>query len=253
MSLCQVDSRFVWIACQDGSIAVCDINTQSITKYCSFDELAKVGQLLRCMCTIGSGVVVLAYYHGMLAFIKNESLLTSEQHSSLLKSIDRLMLSDNPLPSSPSVVTKQLENIGCLNTVEAVGDGNDQQTLWCGCDQGIIYIVESDSTTWEDNFQYHSLNYLKFSAVKVALQSNKLDAEGNIVQLKSVFNSALKKTIVYGLHETIEQKSFVISCWNTDQSLLSVIRLDEQGNLIDNYTGSFMVVFLPSFYHFAMV
>ena len=213
----------MWIACQDGSIAICDINTRSITKYCSFDELLKDGQLLRCMQTIGSGVVVLAYYHGMLAFIKKESLPTFEHASSLLKSIDRLMPND-----TPSVITKQLENIGCLNTVETVGDDN-QATVWCGCDKGIIYIVESNSVSWEDNFQYYNLNNLKLTAVEVGSISDKFDAEGNIVQLKSAFNSALGKTIVYGLHETLEQKCFVISCWNTDQSLLSVIPMNEQG------------------------
>lgn len=167
---------------------------------------------------------MLAYYDGILAFIKNETLPLFEPPSSLLKSIDRLMPTD-----SPSVVTKHLENIGCLNTIEIVSD--HQQFIWCGCDRGIIYIVESEATTWDENFQYHGLSNLKVTPLNVSSFSEKLDAEGNIVQLKSAFNSAQGKTIVYGLHETLEQKCFVISCWQTDQTLQAVIQLNEQGNV----------------------
>ena len=188
---------------------------------------------------------MLAYSYGMLAFIKKESLPTFEQPSSLLKSIDRLIPSDN----TPLVITKQLENIGCLNTVESVGDDN-QQTIWCGCDKGIIYIVESNSTTWEDCYKSDNL---KLTAVEVASISDKFDAEGNIVLLKSAFNSAVGKTIVHGLHETLEQKHetseqkyFVISCWNTDQSLLSVIRMDEQGIVKMYHTELFIIASFSS-------
>lgn len=222
MSLCQVDSQFVWIACQDGSIAVCDISTRSITKYSSFDELVKDSQLVKCMRTVGDRIVVLAYHHGMLAFIENESLPTFEPPSSLLMSIN-LMMPDR----RSSIVIKYLENIECLNTIEIIGD--NQQFIWCGCDKGIIYIVESDANSWEENLQYHNLSNVKLSPLNVASFSDKLDAKGDIVQLKSTFNSALGKTIVYGLHKLSEKT--MISCWQTDQTLHSVICLNEQGNV----------------------
>lgn len=225
MSLCQVDNYYVWIACQDGSIAVCDISTRGITKYFSYDDLMNHSQSLKCMQMAGDGVLVLGYYHGMLAFIRNEFPLTYDLlPSSLLQSIDRLIPNENP-----SVVTKNLENIGCLNTIEVISN-QKQQVIWCGCDKGIIYIVESDAVTWKENFKYYKLSKLKTNPLEVASFSDKLDAEGNIVQLKSTFNLALQKTIVYALHEASEQKSFVISSWQTDQTLQSVIKLDEQGN-----------------------
>lgn len=225
LSLCQVDPHFVWIGCQDGSIAVCDIHTRGITKYSTFDDLVKHGQLLKGMRTVGDNkVVVLAYFHGVLGFVGNDSLQTIEPTSSLLQSIDRTMSTDDPL-----VVTKYLENIGCLYTIEVVDD-HEQQVIWCGCDSGTIYVVESTDISWDDNFRHHSLSNIKVTPLKVASFSDKLEAEVNIVQLKSIFNSTLQKTIIYSLHETSEQKSFVISCWQTDQTLQGVIRMDEQGN-----------------------
>ena len=225
LSLCQVDPHFVWIACQDGSIAVCDIHTRAITKYSSFDDLVKDGQLLKCMQTVGNNkVVVLAYFHGVLGFVGNNSLQTIEPTSSLLQSIDRTISSDDPL-----VVTRNLKNITCLYTIEIVDD--HEQVIWCGCDKGTIYVVESTDISWDDNFQHHNLSDIKVTPLKVASFSDKLEAEENIVQLKSVFNSTLQKTVVYGLHQTSEQKSFVISCWKTDQTLQGIICMDEQGNL----------------------
>ena len=226
LSLCQVDPHFVWIACQDGSIAVCDIHTHGITKYSSFDDLVKHGQLLKCMRTVGDNkVVVLAYFHGILGFVSNDSLQTIEPTSSLLQSIDRTMSTDDPL-----VVTKQLENIGCLNAIEIVDD--HEQHIWCGCDNGTIYVVESTDVSWDENFRHCNLSNIKMTPLKVASFSDKLKGEENIVQLKSVFNSTQQKTIIYGLHQTsdAEQKSFVISCWQTDQTLQSVVRMKEQGN-----------------------
>ena len=224
LSLCQVDPHFVWIGCQDGSIAVCDIHTRGITKYSSFDDLVKHGQLLKCMRTVGDNkVVVLAYFHGILGFVGNDSLQTIDPTSSLLKSIDRTISTDDPL-----VVTKHLENIGYLHTIEIVDD--HEQVIWCGCDNGTIYVIESTDVSWEENFLHHNLSNIKVTALKVASFSDKLKAEENIVQLKSAFNSTLQKTIIYGLHQTSEQKSFVISCWQTDQTLQGVIRMEEQGN-----------------------
>lgn len=217
----------MWIACQDGSIAICDINTCSITEYRSFNDLVKHGQLLKCMKAIGDEVVVLAYYHGMLAFIKNStSVLVSEQPSSLLQSIDQLISTD--YTSTSLLVTKNLENIGCLNTIEIVDD--HQQLVWCSCDKGTIYIVESTVPTWEI-FQHYGSSSLKINALMVASVSDKLGAEDNIVQLKSIFDLSLQKTVVYAVHENSEQKSFVISCWLTDQTLQRVVSLNDQGKI----------------------
>lgn len=226
LSLCQVDPHFVWIGCQDGSIAVCDIHTCGITKYSSFDDLMKHDQMLKCMRTVGDNkVVVLAYFHGVLGFVGNDSLQTIEPTSSLLQSIDRTISTD---ADGPLVVTKHLENIGYLHTIEIVDD--HEQVIWCGCDKGTIYVVESTDISWDDNLRHHSLSNIRVTPLKVASFSDKLETEENTVQLKSVFNSTQQKTIVYGLHQMSEQKSFVISCWQTDQTLQSVIRMDEQGN-----------------------
>lgn len=181
-----------------------------------------------------------AYCHGVLAFIKNnESLLSLDPTSSLLQSIDHLMPNDHM--SNPLVVTKDLENVKYLNTIEIVGD-----SLWCGCDKGTIYVVDSTTTAWEENLQYHNLSDLIMNRLDVASVSDKkLHAEDNIVELKSLFNSALQKTVIYALHETLEQKSFVISCWLTDQILHRVINLNKEGtrrNFIYNNTRLFLSV-----------
>lgn len=216
----------MWIACQDSSIAICDITTRGITRYCLFDELVKDGQLLKSMQTIDNRIVVLAYYHGMLAFIANESLLNFEPESSLLLSIDKLM--DTDRLSKPVMITKYLENIGCLNTIEIISNDH-QQFIWCGCDKGTIYIIECTAKIRDENFRGYKSGNLKMNLLKVASYSDKLDAEGNIIMLKSVFNSTLQKTVVYGLHETLEQESFVISCWLTDQTLQWVINSTKPG------------------------
>ena len=223
LSLCQTDPYFVWIGCEDGSIAVCGINTRTITKYSSYDELKEHSQLLKCMRVVDDNkIVVLAYYDGLLAFVGNDSLQTIAPKSSLLQSIDRVMSSDNPL-----VVTKQLENIQSLNTIEIV----DEQFVWCGCNNGTIYVAQSTPISWDENFRHHNLSEIKVTPIKVASFSEQLNDNDDIVQLKSVFNLSLQRTIVYGLHKTSAQKSFVVSCWNTDQTLQGVIHMNEEGNL----------------------
>jgi len=241
----------VWIACQDGSIAICDINTRSITEYRSFGDLVKHGQLLKCMQAINDNIVVLAYYHNVLAFVKNSESQPAafEQPSSLLRSIDQLMSTDHT--SSSLVVTRNLEGIGCLNTIEIVDD--HQQLVWCGCDKGTIYIVTA--TNWEEIFQYNGSSSIKTNALKVNSVSDKLGTEDNIVQLKSVLDLTLEKKVVYAVHENSEQKSFVITCWLTDRTLQRVISLDEQGKveillITHNLTGFYSQ---HSFYYFSMV
>ena len=223
LSLCQTDPHFVWIACEDGSIAVCDINACNITKYSSYDELKEHSQLLKCMRVVDDNkIVVIAYYDGLLAFVANDSLQTIAPQSALLQSIDRVMSSDKP-----SVVTKQLENIQSLNAIEIV----DEQFVWCGCNNGIIYVVQSTPISWDENFRHHNLSETEITPINVASFSEQLNDDDDIVQLKSAFNSSLQRTIVYGLHKTSAQKSFLISCWNTDQTLKGVIRMNEEGNL----------------------
>ena len=215
-SLCQIDDKHVWIACEDGSIAICQIETFGILKYCSFEELKVYGQLLRGMLTITNNLVVLGYYHGMLAFIENNDYLLDTEGDSMVYSI------------MSGIQTTCLINIGCLNTLESFEKDGGQQVIWCGCDKGIIYVVESLST-WRETLKDHQTKDLTKTPLKVDSVSNKLDSKLDIVQLKSVSSTSMGKVVVYALHGDCDNSTSVISCWFTDQTLHRIINLHTPG------------------------
>ncbi|XP_065919006.1 leucine-rich repeat serine/threonine-protein kinase 1-like isoform X2 [Dysidea avara] len=211
-SLCQVDDKHVWIACEDGSIAICQIETSGILKYCSFEELQQHGQSLRVMLSVADNLVLVGYHHGMLAFIENNESLLDAQESSMLYS----MMS--------TIKSICLKNIGCLNTIETFEKDGGQQVIWCGCDNGLIYIVES-LNTWKETFKDHQMKDLTTTPLKVDSVSDKLDPKLGIVQLNSVFSTSVQKVVVYALHGDCDNSASVISCWFTDQTLHRIINL----------------------------
>ena len=217
-SLLQVDDKHVWIACEDGSIAIYLVKTFGILKYCSFEEIKEYSQSLRAMVIIVDNLVAVGYYNGMLAFIENNESLLDVQESSMLYSV------------IPTIKTVTLGKIRCLNTIEAFSNDRGQQVVWCGCDKGVICIVESLSS-WKENFKDHQMKDLTMTSLKVNSVSDKLDPKLDIVQLKSVSSSSMQKVVVYALHGDCNNSTSVISCWFTDQTLLRVISLKKPGML----------------------
>ena len=206
----------MWIACEDGSIAICQIETSGILKYCSFEELQQHGQSLRVMLSVADNLVLVGYHHGMLAFIENNESLLDAQESSMLYS----MMS--------TIKSICLKNIGCLNTIETFEKDGGQQVIWCGCDNGLIYIVES-LNTWKETFKDHQMKDLTTTPLKVDSVSDKLDPKLGIVQLNSVFSTSVQKVVVYALHGDCDNSASVISCWFTDQTLHRIINLHTPG------------------------
>ena len=217
-SLLQVDDKHVWIACEDGSIAIYLVKTFGILKYCSFEEIKEYGRSLHAMLTVADNLVAVGYYHGMLAFIENNESLLDVQESSMLYSV------------IPTIKTVTLGKIRCLNTIEAFSNDRGQQVVWCGCDKGVIYVVESLSS-WKENFKDHQMKDLTMTPLKVDSVSDKLDPKLDIVQLKSVSSSSMQKVVVYALHGDCDNSTSVISCWFTDQTLYRVINLKKPGML----------------------
>ena len=215
-SLCQVDDEHVWIACEDGSIAICLIETFGILKYCSFEELKQHGQSLRSLLTVADNLVVAGYYHGMLAFIENSESLLDVEGSSMLY----FMMS--------TIKTTCLKNLGSLNTIETLKKDGGQQVMWCGCDKGLIYVVESPST-WRETFKEDQIKDLIMTPIKVDSVSDKFDPKLDIVQLKSVSSSSMQKIVVYALHGDCDNSASVISCWFTDHTLHRIINLQNPG------------------------
>jgi len=187
-------------------------------KYCSFEELKQHGQSLRAMKTVVDDLVVMGYYHGMLAFIENNECILDVDGSSMLYS----MMS--------AIKTVCLNNIGCLNTIETITKDEEQQVIWCGCDKGVIYVVESVST-WKETFKDRQMKDLSKKPLKVDLVSGKLDPELGIIQLKSVYSLFLQKVVVYALHGDCDNNASVMSCWFTDQTLHRVVNLQNPGML----------------------
>ena len=68
-----------------------------------------------------------------------------------------------------------LENIGCLNTIETITKDGGKQVIWCGCDEGLIYVIESPST-WRETFKNHyQMKDLTMTPLKVDSVSDKLN------------------------------------------------------------------------------
>ena len=123
-----------------------------------------------------------------------------------------------------------LGSIGCLNTIETVQSDGRQQAIWCGCDKGVIYMVESRSS-WKDTFSDCETINIMITPLKVDSVSDKLDPKLDIVQLKSVSSSSMQKVVVYALHGDCDNSTSVISCWFTDQTLHRVVNLQNPGML----------------------
>ena len=170
------------------------------------------------MLTVTDNLVVVGYFHGMLAFIENNESLLDVQENSMLYSVMSI------------IKTACLEKIGCLNTIETLKNNEGQQAIWCGCDKGLIYVIES-LTTWRDSFKNHQMKDLTMTPLKVDSVSDKFDPKLNIVQLKSVSSSSTQKIIVYALHGDCDNSASVISCWFTDQTLHRIINLQNPGML----------------------
>ena len=181
-------------------------------------ELKVHGQSLRIMRTIADDVVVLGYYHGMLTLIENNQSLIDIEGSSMVYSI------------MSGIQTTCLINIGCLNTIETLTKDGGQQVIWCGCDKGLIYVVETLST-WRETFKNHQMKDLITTPLKVDSVSDKFDPKLDIVQLKSVPSSSMQKIIVYALHGDCDNSASMISCWFTDQTLHRIINLQNPGML----------------------
>ena len=185
----------VWVAVEDGRIAICNTNCQNQEIcYMETNNFPSNAVNLIKICPISEHTVVLGYANGILVFVEHPEM----RHSSfLLLSVD--------LELEKLRVTKSVQCQSGLHDVEFV---SNIQELWCGCDNGLIEIVDLSP-------------HIVTSKKTLNLQSLSPDILENsaVLQLKLVSLDA------FALH-----RSNVISCWTVNEhSFVKVISLNFQG------------------------
>lgn len=185
----------VWVAVEDGRIAVCNANRQnqeiSYTETKTFPGNAV--DLIKIL-PIDEHTAVLGYANGMLVFVEHPKLRHDD--SFLLFSMD-LELKKR--------VTNSIQCQSGLHDIELI---SDIQELWCGCNSGLIEVVDLPSCAFNNkntlNLQLQSPNNLKNSPV---------------LQLK------LTAGIVFALHN-----DNIISCWAVNEhTFLKILSPHLQG------------------------
>ena len=185
----------VWVAVEDGRIAFCNTNCQN-QEICYMEMNNFPGNAVNLIkiCPISEHTTVLGYANGILVFVEHPEM---RHNSSLLLSVD--------LELEKLRVTKSIQCQSGLHDIELV---SNIQELWCGCDSGLIEIVDLSSHIVTNkmtlNFQSQSPDVLENSAV---------------LQLK------LASPNVFALH-----RSNVISCWAVNEhSFVKIISPNFQG------------------------
>ena len=185
----------VWVAIEDGRIAICNTNCQN-QEICYMETNDFPGNAVNLIkiCPINEHTVVLGYASGVLVFVEHPEM----RHSSfLLLSVD--------LELEKLRVTKSIQCQSGLKDVELV---SNVQELWCGCDSGLIEIVDLSSCTIVSK---NTLN----------LQSQSPD----VLENSAVLQLKLVSLNVFALH-----RSNVISCWTvSEHSFVKIISPNFQG------------------------
>ena len=185
----------VWVAVEDGRIAICNTNCQN-EEICYIETNNFPGSAVDLIkiCPISEHTVVLGYASGTLVFVEHPEM----RHSSfLLLSVD--------LELEKLRVAKSIQCQSDLNDIKLI---SNVQELWCGCDSGLIEIFDLSSCIVTNkkalNLQSQSPDVLQNSAV---------------LQLKSVLLN------VFVLH-----RSNIISCWTVcEHSFVKIISPNFQG------------------------
>lgn len=185
----------VWVAVEDGRIAICNTNCQN-QEICYIETNNFPGNAVNLIkiCPISEHTVVLGYASGILVFVEHPEM----RHSSFL-----LLIVDLELEKLQ--VTNSIQCQSGLNDIELV---SDVQELWCGCDSGLIEIVDLSSRIVTNK-----------EVLNLQLQSPDVLENSAVLQLKSVSLN------VFALHG-----SNVISCWTvSEHSFVKIISPNFQG------------------------
>jgi len=151
------------------------------------------------ICSISKDKVMLAHSNGSLVFATHQEL---NPNSSLLMNI---WLHMNKLNC--------IQVIHCQSALHDVELISCTSELWCGCDNGLIEIVDYS-------------NYTSKDILVVQSHSSQLPQSSAITQITPHMLTASQDTVVFALHHP----GNVISCWKVKQrSLVKVIPLDLQG------------------------
>lgn len=185
----------IWVAVEDGKIAICNTNcdNQKIC-YVELNNFPDNAVDIIEICPIDEHTVVLGCANGVLVFVKHQNISYS---GFLLFEVD--------------IKLKKLQvinSIQCHSSIHDIELISDVQELWCGCNSGLIEIIDFSSSVLTNK---RILN----------LQSESSDIHENsaVLQLK------LASANVFCLH-----RGNVISCWvASQQSLLKVISPHLQG------------------------
>ena len=179
-------SGHIWLAYDDGTLAVCDANNYIIVKTVVVQKLP-----IKPVAVVGvehsSGLVAVAYLNGLIVFLWTESIIST----------------DDPAMKyyhSSTTITIPFK----LNTIETCSVANGHSQLWCSYDIGVIQIVKPPvSTSGETEV---------VKVVEIKEYCTDLPHDTSIVQLKCSPNQDHKSSVMYALHDG----GLAISCWSVD-------------------------------------
>lgn len=204
----------VWVAVEDGRIAICNTNFQNQEIcYIETNNFPSNAVDLIKICPINEHTVVLGYASGLLVFVEHPKM---RHDSFLLLSVDL------------ELKKRIAFSIQCQSGIHDIELMSNIQELWCGCDNGMIEVFDLSSCT--DNGK-NSLN----------LQLQLPDVYENL----AVLQLKLASVNIFALH-----RSNVISCWGvSEHTFLKVISLSLQGKLSLYSLATVLLLFSYSFNH----
>ena len=201
--------QHIWVVYDNGTLAVCDVNSNTIVKDVVVQKLP-IKPVTIVVADCSSDLAAVAYVNGLIVFLCTKNILTGS-HPAMIH---------YQCSTSTAVPFK-------LNTIEtcSVSDGHSQ--LWCSYDIGVVQIVKPPvSTSGETEI---------VKVVEIKEYCTDLPHDTSIVQLKCSPNQDHKSTVMYALHDG----GLAISCWSVDvdPKLYTIIKpsLSNPGKMLVEY------------------
>ena len=127
----------VWVVVGDGRIAVFDTDYQN-QEYLETNDFPGNAVDLITICPINEYTVGLGYSNGVVTFVEHPKMRCE---SFLLLSVDW------------KLKKRVIDNIQCQSALHDVELISDIQELWCGCNSGLIEVINLSSKTFSHQLQ----------------------------------------------------------------------------------------------------